>query len=95
MILLALFERPALMVLFFLGRTRLFKNVLWKGRLSGFELALLSALFSGFAVGDTYMGIPVEGALVNVRTIAIMSGGILFGPWVGIPEGIIPGGTVS
>jgi two-component system LytT family sensor kinase len=93
MILLALFERAALMlmVLFFLGRTRLFKNVLWKGKLSGLELAFLSALFSGFAVGGTYMGIPVEGALVNVRTIAIMSGGILFGPWVGIPAGIISG----
>ncbi len=80
-----------LMVLFFLGRTRLFKNVLWKGKLSVLELAFLSALFSGFAVGGTYMGIPVEGALVNVRTIAIMSGGILFGPWVGIPAGIISG----
>jgi len=93
MMLLALFERASLMlmVLFFLGRTRLFKNVLWKGKLNRLELLGLSALFCGFAVGGTYMGIPVEGALVNVRIVAIVSGGILFGPWVGIPAGIISG----
>lgn len=93
MMLLALFERASLMlmVLFFLGRTRLFKNALWKGKLNSFELFGLSALFCGFAVGGTYMGIPVEGALVNVRIVAIIAGGILFGPWVGIPAGIISG----
>ncbi len=35
--------------------------------------------------------VPVEGSLVNVRIIAVMSGGILFGPWVGIITGIIAG----
>ena len=34
---------------------------------------------------------PVEGSLVNVRIIAVMSGGILFGPRVGIITGIIAG----
>jgi len=33
----------------------------------------------------------VEGSLVNVRIIAVMSGGILFGPWVGIITGVIAG----
>lgn len=93
MITLAVFERAALMlmVLFFLGRTKPFKNVLWKSKRSGLELFGLSALFCGFAVGGTYMGIPIEGALVNVRTAAILSGGILFGSWVGISAGIISG----
>ncbi|MDZ6509155.1 alanine transaminase [Escherichia coli] len=31
------------------------------------------------------------GSLVNVRIIAVMSGGILFGPWVGIITGVIAG----
>ena len=35
--------------------------------------------------------VPVEGSLVNVRIIAVMSGGILFGPRVGIITGIIAG----
>ena len=34
---------------------------------------------------------PVEGSLVNVRIIAVMSGGILFGPWVGVITGVIAG----
>ncbi|VTN10680.1 Inner membrane protein ypdA [Raoultella terrigena] len=33
----------------------------------------------------------MEGSLVNVRIIAVMSGGILFGPWVGAIVGVIAG----
>ncbi len=33
----------------------------------------------------------VDGSLVNVRIIAIVAGGILFGPWVGITAGVISG----
>ncbi len=33
----------------------------------------------------------VEGSLINVRIIAVLSGGILFGPWVGICAGLISG----
>ena len=55
------------------------------------ELVLVAAIFCLFAVFSTYTGIPVEGALINVRIIAIISGGILFGPWVGIPAGVISG----
>lgn len=48
-------------------------------------------IFSLFAIFGTYSGINVEGSLVNVRIIAIVSGGILFGPWVGLITGIISG----
>lgn len=44
-----------------------------------------------FALFSTWSGVPVEGSLVNVRIIAVMSGGILFGPWVGIITGVIAG----
>lgn len=33
----------------------------------------------------------MEGSLINVRIIAVMSGGILFGPWVGIITGAVAG----
>lgn len=51
----------------------------------------MSVLFCAFAVFSTYTGLRVEGALINVRIIAIIAGGILFGPWVGIPAGIVSG----
>lgn len=44
-----------------------------------------------FAIFGTYLGIEVEGSIVNVRIIAVISGGILFGPWVGIITGIVSG----
>ena len=40
---------------------------------------------------ETYLGINVDGSLVNIRTITIVSGGILFGPVVGITTGIVAG----
>ncbi|WP_036666070.1 LytS/YhcK type 5TM receptor domain-containing protein [Paludibacterium yongneupense] len=93
MLLLEEFERAALMLmtLFFLTRIRPFRNLLGKREHNKVELAGVSLLFCVFAVFSTYTGIPVDGSLVNVRTIAILSGGILFGPWVGISAGIVSG----
>ncbi|BFO11193.1 hypothetical protein GGER_37030 [Serratia rubidaea] len=91
--LLAVFDRAALMLicLFFLTRTRLFRQLLQKEEHTPLELAAVTAIFSLFALFSTYSGINVEGSLVNVRVIAIMAGGILFGPWVGVVTGIIAG----
>ncbi|NIC26045.1 sensor histidine kinase [Serratia plymuthica] len=91
--LLAVFDRAALMLicLFFLTRTRLFRQLLQKEDHTPLELGMVTAIFSLFALFSTYSGINVEGSLVNVRVIAIMAGGILFGPWVGIITGIIAG----
>ncbi len=77
--LLAVFDRAALMLicLFFLIRIRLFRELLHKSAHSPKELLAVTAIFSLFALFST--GVPVEGSLVNVRIIAVMSGGILFG----------------
>ncbi len=92
--LLAVFDRAALMLicLFFLIRIRLFRELLHKTahsfqRVTGRNRHLLNVR----TVQYTGSGVPVEGSLVNVRIIAVMSGGILFGPWVGIITGVIAG----
>ncbi|RBP62991.1 5TMR-LYT protein [Brenneria salicis ATCC 15712 = DSM 30166] len=91
--LLAVFDRAALMLicLFLLTRTRQFRQLLQKEQYSPRERVTVTAIFSLFALFGTYSGINVEGSLVNVRIIAVMSGGILFGPWVGIATGVIAG----
>ncbi len=91
--LLAVFDRAALMLicLFFITRTRHFRQLLQKDEHSRQERLAVTAIFSLFALFSTWTGINVDGSLVNVRTIAIMSGGILFGPWVGITTGVIAG----
>ncbi|WP_249901692.1 sensor histidine kinase [Paenibacillus sp. PK3_47] len=92
-ILLQLFERAALllMCLFVLTRLPRFKEMFSKGAYAPQELAIVTVIFSLFAIFGTYSGINVEGSLVNVRIIAVMAGGILFGPWVGLITGIISG----
>ena len=91
--LLAVFDRAALMLisLFFMTRTRHFRQLLQKDQHSRQELIAVTAIFSLFALFGTWSGINVDGSLVNVRVIAVMSGGILFGPWVGIATGVIAG----
>ncbi|MBD1577342.1 histidine kinase [Vibrio sp. S11_S32] len=88
-------ERAALMLtaLFLLTQAKLFKNIMNKqaSERKTFEVALISLLFIFFAIFSTYTGVEVEGSLINVRIIAIVSGGILFGPWVGLPAGILSG----
>ncbi|ASA26588.1 sensor histidine kinase [Paenibacillus donghaensis] len=91
--LLQMFERAALllMCLFVLTRLPRFKEIFQKGDYTPQELMIATVIFSGFALFGTYSGINVEGSLVNVRIIAIVSGGILFGPWVGLITGLISG----
>ncbi|VFS79268.1 Inner membrane protein ypdA [Raoultella planticola] len=75
--LLAVFDRAALMLicLFFLIRLRLFRELLHKSAHTPKELLAVIAIFSLFALFSTWSGVPVEGSLVNVRIIAVMSGG--------------------
>ncbi|MDT3428208.1 two-component system LytT family sensor kinase [Paenibacillus forsythiae] len=92
-ILLQLLERAALllMTLFVLTRVPRFKEIFQKRAYTPQELLIATVIFSLFAIFSTYSGIKVEGSLVNVRIVAIMSGGILFGPWVGLITGLISG----
>ena len=91
--LIHLFERAALLLicLFFMIRIPRFKESLQKNRHSVTERVVITLVFCLFAIFGTYSGINVEGSLVNVRIIAVVSGGILFGPWVGIITGIVSG----
>lgn len=88
-------ERAALMLtaLFLLTQAKSFKQIMNKqaSERNALEIGLISALFVFFAIFSTYTGVDVEGSLINVRIIAIVSGGILFGPWVGLPAGILSG----
>jgi two-component system LytT family sensor kinase len=89
-----LFERAALLliVLFFMTRIPRFKESFQKENHSPTERVIITLIFCAFAIFGTYSGINVEGSLVNTRIIAVVSGGILFGPWVGIITGIVSGG---
>ena len=91
--LIHIFERAALLLicLFFMIRIPRFKESLQKDRHSPTERVIITLVFCLFAIFGTYSGINVEGSLVNVRIVAVVSGGILFGPWVGIITGIVSG----
>lgn len=91
--LIRLIERATLILicLFFLLRIPRFRATLQRDKYSPYELFVITLFFILFAVFGTYSGIEVEGSLVNTRIIAVVSGGVLFGPWVGITTGIVSG----
>lgn len=95
--LLAVFDRAALMLicLFFLIRIRLFRELLHKNAHTPKELLAVTAIFSMFALFSTWSGVPVEGSLVNVRIIAVMSGGFCSGRGSGSLPGLSPEPTAT
>ncbi|NYY77006.1 histidine kinase [Escherichia coli] len=91
--LLAVFDRAALMLIclfFFSSVSACFANCCTSRHTHRKELLAVTAIFR-CSPCSAWSGVPVEGSLVNVRIIAVMSGGILFGPWVGIITGVIAG----
>lgn len=80
-----------LVLLFVITRIEGFRKIFQKENYQERDIAILCVIFSAFAIMETYLGINVDGSLVNIRTITIVSGGILFGPVVGITTGIVAG----
>jgi len=68
-----------------------FREIFLKENYERKDYAIICIVFIVFAILSTYTGVNVEGSLVNVRTITIVSGGIIFGPIVGIVTGVVSG----
>ena len=92
-ILIQFMDRAVLLLacLFTITRLQSFRNVFQRDTYRKKDYFIACTVFSVFAILSTYTGLNVEGSLVNVRTITIVSGGIIFGPVVGIVTGVISG----
>ena len=53
---------------------------------------VLILFFGTFGILGTYVGVPVEGAIANLRAMAVITAGLFGGPVVGIGAGLISGG---
>lgn len=92
-ILIQFMDRATLLLvcLFVITRMQSFREIFLKESYEKKDYVILCTVFSIFAVMATYTGLNVEGSLVNVRIITIVSGGIIFGPVVGIVTGVVSG----
>ena len=92
-IFLQLLEKSSLTIVLFIIITKIkgFKYIFQKENYKLKDLLVISLIFTDLAILGTYNGIDVQGSLANTRIIAIVSGGVLFGPLVGITSGIISG----
>lgn len=67
------------------------KDIFTHKKYSKKDVFILSLFFSILAIIGTYTGADYRGAIVNVRNIGVVVGGILAGPEVGILAGFIAG----
>ena len=51
----------------------------------------LSLIFGMVSICSTYIGVPIQGAIVNTRVIGVMAAGLLGGPYVGVGAALIGG----
>ena len=91
--LLILLEKTSFIVVLFLliSKLKIFKNIFEKDKYTQKDLFVISIIFTVLSIMGTYNGIVYKGSILNTRIITIVSGGILFGPFVSIPTGIISG----
>lgn len=92
-ILLKLLEDSAILFvcLFLLARLRLFRRLFQKEQYTWQDYCWIALVFAIFSILSNYTGLRVDGSLANVRTLTIVSSGILFGPVIGVSTGIIAG----
>ena len=72
------------------SHTQAFRHM-FKEETTNREKLVLVVFFSSFSIAGTYFGIPVEGALANVRDTGAVVAGLLGGPFVGLVTGILSG----
>ncbi len=91
--LIILLEKTSFIVVLFLliSKLKIFKRIFEKETYNKKDLFAISVLFTLFSIIGTYNGVFYKGSILNTRIITIVSGGILFGPFVSIPAGIISG----
>lgn len=74
-----------------LNRFPSFGRLMQKEKYRKRDIAVLSLLFGALGIYSTYSGTNVGGAIANTRMMAIIAGGLLCGPTIGIASGLIAG----
>ena len=92
-LLITLIERFGLIVAgcFILMHFSAFRKIVLRRANPG-EKFLIALIFGTFGILGTYIGVPIQGAIANLRGMAIITAGLLGGPLVGIGAGFIAGG---
>ena len=77
-----------LIISFFITRPPVIQKILTdKKKTLGDRLAQ-AALFGGISVCSTYMGVSVDGMIVNTRVIGVLAAGLFAGPFAGVGAGL-------
>ena len=76
---------------FVLTKARSFRNLILKRQLSTQEKIAYSIVFGILGIVGTHTGIQTTYAIANTRPVAIITAGLIGGPWIGLGAGVIAG----
>lgn len=79
------------LIVVILNRIPSFGRLMQKEKYKKQDIIILSLLFGALGIYGTYNGTNINGAIANTRVMAIIAGGLLCGPTVGIASGFIAG----
>lgn len=80
-----------LIIIVLLSNQKIFKQMILKEEMLFSEKVFLALLFGGLGILATMTGVDIKGAIANTREMAVIFGGLLGGPVVGIGAGFIAG----
>jgi two-component system sensor histidine kinase LytS len=80
-----------LIFVFFLSKTKVFRNIMLKRETSLAEKIVLSLFFGLIGILGTYNGLPVENTIANTRAVGVIVAGLVAGPTVGLGAGLVAG----
>lgn len=81
-----------LLLVFFLNKMRVFREALSTKAPTMNQKILFILVFSFIGICGLYWNVPMEGGLINFRSVGPIVGGIIGGPLVGTITGIVVGG---
>lgn len=91
-LLITLIERMGILAVaaYMFSHTRLLRRI-FTAETSKKEICIMIVFFGAISVSGTYLGIPIEDAIANIRDTGAIVGGLLGGPLVGLGAGLIGG----
>lgn len=78
-----------LICIFLFTKTNSFRNLVLKKQLAFWEKVKITVVFGFIGIMGTHMGFQTEYAIANIRAVAVISAGLVGGPWVGVSTALL------
>lgn len=80
-----------LVVVFFLSKAKLFRNIMLRGAISSADKTVMAIFFGIISILGSYIGVPTDDGFANTRAIGVIVAGLVGGRTTGLGAGLMGG----